>query len=62
VEVNQKGMARLQKECITADQVAETVFEAVRKGQFYFLTHPQYNCMVNVRMEDIVHRRNPTNL
>ncbi len=41
-------------------QVADAVFEAVRKDQFYILTHPQWQDSVRSRMEDILQGRGPT--
>jgi hypothetical protein len=41
-------------------QVANAVFEAVRKDQFYILTHPEEKEAVRPRMEDILQGRNPT--
>lgn len=45
---------------ITPDSVAESVFEAVRAGRFYIVTHPESRAGVRVRMEDILENRNPT--
>jgi NAD(P)-dependent dehydrogenase (short-subunit alcohol dehydrogenase family) len=41
-------------------QVANAVFEALRKDQFYILTHPEGKEAVRTRMEDILQERNPT--
>jgi NAD(P)-dependent dehydrogenase (short-subunit alcohol dehydrogenase family) len=41
-------------------QVADAVFEAIRKDQFYILTHPEGKEYVRTRMEDILQDRNPT--
>jgi NAD(P)-dependent dehydrogenase (short-subunit alcohol dehydrogenase family) len=41
-------------------QVADAVFEAVRRDKFYILTHPDGNEYVRTRMEDILEGRNPT--
>jgi NAD(P)-dependent dehydrogenase (short-subunit alcohol dehydrogenase family) len=40
-------------------EVALAVFEAVRKDQFYVLTHPEGKEAVRTRMEDILQDRNP---
>ncbi len=40
-------------------QVADQVFDAIRKEQFYILTHPEYNAMIQQRMENILEQRNP---
>jgi NAD(P)-dependent dehydrogenase (short-subunit alcohol dehydrogenase family) len=42
------------------EQVAATVFEALRKDQFYIFTHPEDKAAVGTRMEDILQERNPT--
>ncbi len=44
---------------LSPQKVAELVFEAVRKEQFYIVTHPEYNPMIQQRMEDILQQRNP---
>jgi len=41
-------------------QVADAVFEAIRKDQFYILTHPEWQDSVRSRMEDILQGRSPT--
>jgi NAD(P)-dependent dehydrogenase (short-subunit alcohol dehydrogenase family) len=43
-----------------AGQVADAVFEAIRKDQFYILTHPEGKEYVRMRMEDILQDRSPT--
>jgi hypothetical protein len=40
-------------------QVADAVFAALRKDQFYILTHPEDKESVRTRMEDILRERNP---
>jgi NAD(P)-dependent dehydrogenase (short-subunit alcohol dehydrogenase family) len=41
-------------------QVADTVFQAIRKERFYILTHPDGKAWIRARMEDILNERNPT--
>jgi NAD(P)-dependent dehydrogenase (short-subunit alcohol dehydrogenase family) len=41
-------------------QVADVVFEALRKDRFYILTHPESKEYVRMRMEDILQERSPT--
>jgi NAD(P)-dependent dehydrogenase (short-subunit alcohol dehydrogenase family) len=41
------------------DQIADQVFRAIRAEQFYILTHPEENALIQGRMEDILHGRNP---
>jgi NAD(P)-dependent dehydrogenase (short-subunit alcohol dehydrogenase family) len=45
---------------VSAAQVAERTFDAVRDGQFYIYSHPQALGNVQTRMEDIILQRNPT--
>jgi hypothetical protein len=44
---------------ISAAQVAEMVFDAVRNERFYILTHKKILASVAQRFEDIVAERNP---
>jgi short-subunit dehydrogenase len=41
-------------------QVADIVFKAIRDERFYILTHPEMKEAIRVRMEDLLHERNPT--
>lgn len=45
---------------ISAAQVAEMTFDAVRARRFYILTHPNILATVELRLRDIVAQRNPT--
>lgn len=45
---------------LTADDVAEQTFDAIREGRFYILTHPAILSSVKMRHEDIETLRNPT--
>ncbi|WP_151634816.1 SDR family oxidoreductase [Noviherbaspirillum aerium] len=45
---------------VTAAEVAERTFNAIRDGQFYIYSHPQALGNVQTRMEDIVTQRNPS--
>lgn len=47
---------------IPTSQVAETVFQAVREETFYILTHPTTKFAVQLRMEDILNDRAPTDI
>lgn len=40
-------------------QVAEMVFDAIRKEKFYILTHPEWMEIVRLRAEDLLHLQNP---
>jgi len=46
---------------LSAADVAEKVYEAVRERRFYILTHPKIKPSIQWRMEDILQERNPTN-
>jgi NAD(P)-dependent dehydrogenase (short-subunit alcohol dehydrogenase family) len=46
---------------LTAADVAQKVYEAVRDERFYILTHPKIKPAIQWRMEDILQERNPTN-
>ncbi len=45
---------------VSAEQVADKVFEAVREDRFYILTHPKIKAAIQTRMEDILLERAPT--
>lgn len=45
---------------VSAQQVAQLVFDAVAANRFYIYSHPRSIGAVQVRMEDIVQQRNPT--
>ncbi len=45
---------------VSAAEVAHNVFTAVEADQFYIYSHPKALASVQVRMEDVVQSRNPT--
>jgi NAD(P)-dependent dehydrogenase (short-subunit alcohol dehydrogenase family) len=45
---------------VTAEEVAQRTFDAIRDGRFYVYSHPQALGNVQTRMEDIVLQRNPS--
>lgn len=45
---------------VTAAQVAERTFDAIRDGGFYIYSHPHALGNVQTRMEDIILQRNPS--
>ncbi len=45
---------------VTAEEVAERTFDAIRNEQFYIYSHPHALGNVQTRMEDIVLQRNPS--
>jgi NAD(P)-dependent dehydrogenase (short-subunit alcohol dehydrogenase family) len=55
-------MRQLVQAGMPPSQVAERVFEAIRQEQFYIFTHPTTKQAVQVRMEDILQERMPTDL
>ncbi|HEY8022961.1 MAG TPA: SDR family oxidoreductase [Burkholderiaceae bacterium] len=44
---------------VTAAEVAQRTFDAIRDEKFYIFSHPEALGNVQHRMEDIVHQRNP---
>ena len=46
---------------ISADNVAELVFEAIAKNKFYILSHPRIKPTVEERVNDILKDKQPTN-
>ncbi|MEX8519269.1 MAG: SDR family oxidoreductase [Leptothrix sp. (in: b-proteobacteria)] len=45
---------------VTACEVAQRVFEAVRARQFYIYSHPKALASVQTRLDDVLQGRNPT--
>jgi NAD(P)-dependent dehydrogenase (short-subunit alcohol dehydrogenase family) len=45
---------------VTAEQVAQFVFEALEAKRFYIFSHPQALAAVQTRLEDVMQARNPT--
>ncbi len=45
---------------MSAAEVAQMTFGAVREGRFYVITHPKMLASVELRMQDILARRNPS--
>ena len=45
---------------VSAAEVAQKVFDAIRANQFYIYSHPKALATVQTRMEDIMLARNPT--
>ncbi len=54
-----QGMNAAIEAGLPAEQVADMVFDSIRAEQFYILTHPEFNPMVQKRMEGILQQRNP---
>lgn len=45
---------------LSAREVAEITFDAIRERRFYVITHPGIMASVQLRLDDIVQLRNPT--
>jgi len=45
---------------ISADAVAQQTFEAIRENRFYVITHPKILASVELRLQDVVAQRNPS--
>lgn len=45
---------------VTAEQVAQFVFDAMREQRFYIYSHPQALAAVQTRLEDVMQARNPS--
>jgi hypothetical protein len=52
--------ARFQADGMPPDEVGDIVFEGIRDGRFYLLTHPAIKERVRTRMEDILEDRSPS--
>jgi hypothetical protein len=46
---------------ISADQVADLVFQAIEADKFYILPHQRIKPAIEMRMQDILLERDPTN-
>jgi NAD(P)-dependent dehydrogenase (short-subunit alcohol dehydrogenase family) len=42
-------------------QVADAVFDAIKKGQFYILTHPEWTEVIQLRTDKLLRMENPEN-
>ena len=47
---------------VTAVDVANITFDAIRDRQFYILTHPNFMKLVRARLDDIANLRNPSDV
>ena len=45
---------------ISAEDVARMTFDAIRENRFYVVTHPKILASVELRMQDVVAQRNPS--
>jgi NAD(P)-dependent dehydrogenase (short-subunit alcohol dehydrogenase family) len=60
-ETARRAWARLAREAIGPDRVADLVFEAVGDERFYILTHPVHNVAIQQRTDAILHGDDPAN-
>lgn len=44
---------------LTAAEVAEQTFQAIRDDRFYIMTHPRFMPLVKARLDDLAEMRNP---
>jgi hypothetical protein len=52
-------MRQVFKDGMPPKEVADRLFNAIRKEQFYVLTHPEFKERVQKRMENIINEYNP---
>ena len=45
---------------LSADDIADATFDAVRDGRFYVIPHQDIKAAISLRMKDILETRNPT--
>jgi short-subunit dehydrogenase len=57
----EQGLRQATEKAMSPDQVAECVFEAIKGERFYIFTHSWVKESVQLRMEDILQERIPTN-
>jgi NAD(P)-dependent dehydrogenase (short-subunit alcohol dehydrogenase family) len=57
-----EAMRQFVQAALPPSQVAEMVFEAIGQEKFYILTHPTTKRGVQLRMEDILQERMPTDV
>lgn len=66
-KTNPEGLAvhQAMREAVQAamspQQAADRVFNAIREEKFYIFTDPEWKPVMQMRMEDIIQERNPTN-
>jgi NAD(P)-dependent dehydrogenase (short-subunit alcohol dehydrogenase family) len=60
LEREEKLRHAVQSGRISAEQVADMVIEAVEEERFYVFTHPRIKAAVQMRLDDILNGRNPT--
>ena len=48
------------QEGMSPQEIADDVFTAITEGKFYILTHPEVKSRIQMRMDDILEERDPT--
>ncbi len=56
----QQGEKAVRSGKLSAADVAGITFDAIRENRFYVITHPKIMASVELRMQDIVAQRNPS--
>lgn len=56
-----QAMREAVQAAMSPQQVADRVFNAIREEKFYIFTDPEWKPVMQMRMEDILQERNPTN-
>jgi NAD(P)-dependent dehydrogenase (short-subunit alcohol dehydrogenase family) len=59
-ETRIQAMVQAVQTGLSPQHVAQDVFDAIRNGEFYILTHPDLKPLVQQRMENILQGHNPT--
>jgi short-subunit dehydrogenase len=49
------------EQMISPNEVADRIFEAIMNEKFYILTHPETKKWIQMRMENILEERHPSN-
>jgi NAD(P)-dependent dehydrogenase (short-subunit alcohol dehydrogenase family) len=58
--LEQSARHAIQSGKVSAEQVADAVFAAIRDAKFYIITHPRIKKWIQLRMEDILEERSPS--
>jgi short-subunit dehydrogenase len=54
-----EAFKRLVKASMSPDRVAEMVFDAIEKEQFYIFTHPEWTEVIQLRTDSLLRMENP---
>jgi NAD(P)-dependent dehydrogenase (short-subunit alcohol dehydrogenase family) len=60
VQMRRKALRQTLESGMSPNEVANHVFQAIKEEKFYILTHPKWNALVQMRMENILQGRIPT--